>query len=606
MPLFPRQALARSHGPARLGATWPTTVAVAAILLILLSGCGGSEPSIPTTIALDQSSLSFTALGQTQQLTPSISDQRGDPLPDAAVTWSTSNAGVAAVSLSGLVTAQGAGTAQVTATAGSAMAVAEIAVVQTPTQLQKVSGDGQTITAGQMLAAPLVVQVTDALGNPVGGATVTFVVVQGGGSIGASPVTTSPDGRASTTFTTGGSVASPQRVDAGIAATTISVSFIATATAGPPASITASSGANQPGVVGTPVSIRPAVLVTDVNANPVAGVAVVFEVISGGGSIAAGSTVTNASGVAQVGSWTLGASSGENELSATAAGLGIIGNPVRFRATATTRSFNIVVRFLSSATPTQRDAFTDAERRWEELIVGDLPNIPLSIGSGECRTAPAVNETIDDVLIFATLEPIDGTGRTLAEAGPCFIRISNNLPILGVMRFDTEDLDFMESAGVLPEVILHEMGHVLGFGSLWPLQGLLADAAGSGGIDPHFTGAQAIGAFDQVGGSLYAAGRKVPVENSGGPGLADGHWRESVLDSEIMSGFLDLVEELSVVTVASFADQGYTVNLSAADPYTLSRSRRTAAAAFRVRLQNDILRIPIRKVDGTGQVVEDR
>jgi hypothetical protein len=41
------------------------------------------------------------------------------------------------------------------------------------------------------------------------------------------------------------------------------------------------------------------------------------------------------------------------------------------------------------------------------------------------------------------------------------------------MSFDTADLDRMEADGCLQDVILHEMGHVLGFGTLWSLMDLM-------------------------------------------------------------------------------------------------------------------------------------
>jgi Leishmanolysin/Bacterial Ig-like domain (group 2) len=597
-----RLSLVGTLGSTRL--TGPQSTIATAAMLFLLGGCGGSEPSVPTTLTLDQSSLSFTALGQNQQLTPSVSDQRGDPLPEAQVIWSSSNAGVAAVSSTGLVTAQGNGTAQVTATAGSATAIADISVVQAPAQLQKVSGDGQIVTAGQPLAAPLVVQASDALGNPVSGATVTFTVAEGGGSIGVPSVVTTSDGRASTTFTTGTSVASPQRVAAGIAATSISVSFTATTIAGPPVLMSAARGNNQQALAGVPAPIAPTVRVTDVNANPVAGVAVEFEVISGGGSVTGGSTVTNPAGLARPGSWTLGRI-GENQLRATATASGIVGNPVTFTASGTERGFHIVTRFLTSATPSQRQAFIAAENRWENLIIGDLLDIPVAVAAGSCgNTSPAVDETIDDVMIFVVFDSIDGPDRVLASAGPCFIRTSNDLPVVGRMRFDTSDINELEASGLLEDVILHEMAHVLGFGTLWGFQQLLVDAAGAGGTDPHFIGSRALQSFDMVGGAAYAGGNKVPVENTGGPGSADSHWRESVFAGEVMTGFIGSGENpLSAVTVASLADQGYSVDLSGADPYVLSLSLRTAAREPRFKLEGDVLRLPIKRVDARGRIV---
>jgi hypothetical protein len=143
----------------------------------------------------------------------------------------------------------------------------------------------------------------------------------------------------------------------------------------------------------------------------------------------------------------------------------------------------------------------------------------------------------------------------------------------------------------------------LGFGSLWPLQDFLADPIASGGTDPHFTGAQAIAAFNEVGGGAYA-GNKVPVEDTGDEGTVDGHWRESVMGDELMTGFVDPDQNpLSKVTIASLADQGYVVNLAGADPYSLSLSLRASGSRPRLPLGKDLLRLPIRRVDSRGRVM---
>ena len=178
---------------------------------------------------------------------------------------------------------------------------------------------------------------------------------------------------------------------------------------------------------------------------------------------------------------------------------------------------------------------------------------------------------VDDLLILVTLTSIDGAGNVLAQSGPCFTRITGSLPVMSLMQLDTDDLDQLQTAGLLQPVILHEMGHVLGYGTIWPDLNLLADATPPPGTDPHFTGTQATAAFNAVGGQSYVAGLKVPVENTGGVGTADAHWRESVFGNELMTGFVDAgVNPLSRVTVASMADLGYSVNLADADPYTLA------------------------------------
>jgi hypothetical protein len=79
---------------------------------------------------------------------------------------------------------------------------------------------------------------------------------------------------------------------------------------------------------GSTVTAR--VVVKDLYGNPKSGVAVTFAVTSGGGSITGAAQVTNANGVAAVGSWTLGPVAGTNTLTATSAGLS--GSPVTFTA----------------------------------------------------------------------------------------------------------------------------------------------------------------------------------------------------------------------------------------------------------------------------------
>ena len=63
-------------------------------------------------------------------------------------------------------------------------------------------------------------------------------------------------------------------------------------------------------VVGVAVGTPPSVVVNDALDQPVQGVSVTFAVTSGGGSVTGTTAVTNTSGVATVGSWTLGSDRG--------------------------------------------------------------------------------------------------------------------------------------------------------------------------------------------------------------------------------------------------------------------------------------------------------
>ncbi len=576
------------------------------LALLALAGCGGgSEPRVPSGIALAPLAITFTAVGQTQQLSAAITDQSGDPVDDAAVTWDSSEDGVATVSATGLVEATGVGTAQITATVGSLAAIATVAVTQSIANFEGVSGDGQGGLAGQPLAQPLVVEASDELGNPVQGLIVEFAVTAGGGSVEPASTSTGLDGRASTVFTLGAPAGSVQQVTASLPGTDRVVTFSASATQ-PVPSLISVAGNTQSASAGTPVPAPPAVRVTDAAGQPVAGTTVQFAVTEGGGSVTGATVSTNSSGIATVGSWSLGAS-GVNTLTATAPGAGLAGDPVLFVATVRPAAgYDINLRYLSPPTSGQVLAFARAEIRWESIVTGDVPNLQANAAAGSCgEDSPALSEMIDDLLLFVSLEPIDGVGSTLGAAGPCFIRVPGNLSVVGRMLFDTDDLEMLEQGGALQDVILHEMGHVLGIGTLWPQFDLLADPALANppGIDPHFTGSMAIAAFNAAGGNTYIGG-KVPVENQDTVGTADSHWRETVLGNELMTGFVAQAgNPLSAITVRSLADMGYVVSVDRADPYILGAALRATGSGRRWRLDNDIMRGPIYRVDRTGNVV---
>jgi subtilisin-like proprotein convertase family protein len=218
-----------------------------------------------------------------------------------------------------------------------------------------------------------------------------------------------------------------------------------------------------------------------------------------------------------------------------------------------TSPFTIDVRILRGLSPAQQAAFTNAAQRWAQIITGDLPSVIID------------GVTIDDVLIEAEGVPIDGPGGILGQAGPTHIRPGSRLPVKGIMSFDTADLNRMEADGSLTDVILHEMGHVLGFGTLWSDLRLIV---GAGTVNPTFVGANAMREYAAL--TNRPEPTPVPVENSGGPGTRDGHWRESVFGNELLTGFLSgATRPLSRLSVAAFEDMGYQVNFAAADAFIL-------------------------------------
>lgn len=216
--------------------------------------------------------------------------------------------------------------------------------------------------------------------------------------------------------------------------------------------------------------------------------------------------------------------------------------------------FNISLKYIVPVTERQEQVFEDAASRWERIIIKDVPSFTGTIPSAFNGFPPAIDGTVDDILIEVALAPIDGPGGILGQAGPRFVRTVDNLTLSGVMFFDVADLDFLESLDLFEEVIVHEMGHVLGVGTLWNFQRNLRQGSE---IEPFFAGKKANVFWNAEGGT-----GELPIQGLVGgvirPGTSFSHWDEGVLNNELMTGFLNLGENpLSRITAGSMRDLGY-------------------------------------------------
>ena len=198
----------------------------------------------------------------------------------------------------------------------------------------------------------------------------------------------------------------------------------------------------------------------------------------------------------------------------------------RAKAAKAAAPFTITVVFLGGLTTAQKNAFKYGR---ESLVEGDRRRF--------ARASMVNGEVIDDVLIHAEACAIDGPGGILGQAGPTHLRPACGganvfFPAKGCMSVRHRRPGARcRRNGTLTDVITHEMGHVHGHRHHLARR-RPADRRQHRQPDVHGKSAK------KEYGTLKGTGpTAVPVENTGGPGTGNGHWRDTVFGDELMSGF---------------------------------------------------------------------
>lgn len=186
-------------------------------------------------------------------------------------------------------------------------------------RLVVLDGNSQTGAVNQALTSPIKLRVTDVNGSPVEGATVSFSLRQGGGSVNPPTARSAADGTVNATWTLG-TVLGSQKIVAILTGQWVvdSVTLTATATNGAAAKLAVDAGDKQRAMIGTALPTAVSVLVTDAFGNPVPGAEVTFRVSSGGGRVELLRSTSDATGRISA-TWTLGTTAGAQALTASLA-----------------------------------------------------------------------------------------------------------------------------------------------------------------------------------------------------------------------------------------------------------------------------------------------
>lgn len=289
--------------------------AVAASTTGLLATASIRVEQTSASVSLSADSVSMSALGDTTLLGATVVDPGGSPVPDAVVTWSSSDTLIVRVTGSGVAIAVGNGVAQVTATSGTASDQRPLTITQIATGVA-VAPD--SVVLGDLGATTsLSATAVDRRGAPVSMPAVTW---------------SSSDG-AVVTVDSIGSVTAVGTGTAAITATVGGVAGAATARVVPALTLEAAGPSQQSAEVATSVALS--ARVRDVAGPGYEGASVTWTVLTGSGTItSAAQSSSDANGFAAA-TWLLG----------TAAG------PQTARASIESRGATVVTDFTATALP---------------------------------------------------------------------------------------------------------------------------------------------------------------------------------------------------------------------------------------------------------------
>jgi hypothetical protein len=141
------------------------------------------------------------------------------------------------------------------------------------------------------------------------------------------------------------------------------------------------------------------------------------------------------------------------------------------------------VQYLATVGADVQSAVGAAVAKLQGAILGPAPGLDgAEPPRADCGNVPLTTHA-GSFLLLVTVEPLDGYGGIVALSGPCYVRGADAMPFVGLVKLDSYDLATLVATGRLGAVVLHEVLHTLGYGSLWDLSGAPQYLSGKGGPD---------------------------------------------------------------------------------------------------------------------------
>lgn len=235
--------------------------------------------------------------------------------------------------------------------------------------------------------------------------------------------------------------------------------------------------------------------------------------------------------------------------------------------------FRIQVNFTGGS-PDDHEIVKMAAERWEQIIVG--------------KTSTSEYDVTMQITFDSNL-----ADNILGQAGVLqYAHVGGKyIPTRGLMILSTKNWEQQKAAKKMDGLsnayytVLHEMGHILGIGTMWHVNKLLNS-------DGQYIGPAALREYRRVCGNDNIP--FLPIEDDGGGGTAGYHPEEGLepnvslddrvgykdgqkhslpgLDKELMTGWAEVdaeIEPLSAISVGMLEDIGYEVNYAYADGFEM-------------------------------------